>query len=64
MVMLKQTRGRTNGTAFDVGFEEIRYHAVDAAGNKSPECIFFVVVEGSFYIHCVLPNSFVLLFFT
>nr|XP_022288701.1 sushi, von Willebrand factor type A, EGF and pentraxin domain-containing protein 1-like isoform X2 [Crassostrea virginica] len=45
MVMLKQTRGRTNGTAFDVGFEEIRYHAVDAAGNKSPECIFFVVVE-------------------
>lgn len=40
--------GPKSGSSFRVGITEIRYQATDYNGNKSPECIFFVVVEGNF----------------
>ncbi|XP_021345013.1 P-selectin-like, partial [Mizuhopecten yessoensis] len=44
-VTMTQTVGKASGSQFDVGFHEIRYLATDGTGNKSPECIFFVIIE-------------------
>ncbi|XP_060063505.1 uncharacterized protein LOC132543964 [Ylistrum balloti] len=44
-VTIQQTVGEVAGSRFDVGFHEIRYLATDLTGNKSPDCIFFVIVE-------------------
>lgn len=45
-VTVSQTRGGISGSNFRLGLTEIRYRATDANGNNSPECIFFVNVEG------------------
>lgn len=47
-VTVSQTKGTAPGSNFQLGLTEIRYKAIDANGNKSPECIFFVNVEGIF----------------
>lgn len=44
---INQTTGPTNGSRFPVGITEVRYVAVDLEGNVSPECVFFVNVEGN-----------------
>lgn len=44
-VTVHQIKGPKSGFSFRVGITEIRYQATDSNGNKSPECIFFVVVE-------------------
>ncbi|XP_069124612.1 sushi, von Willebrand factor type A, EGF and pentraxin domain-containing protein 1-like isoform X1 [Argopecten irradians] len=45
IVTITQTVGKSSGSHFDIGINEIRYIATDPTGNKSPECIFFVIVE-------------------
>lgn len=47
-VTVSQTKGAAPGSSFQLGLTEIRYKAIDANGNQSPECIFFVNVEGIF----------------
>lgn len=49
-VTVRQTRGHNSGSSFRVGITEIRYTATELNGNKSPDCIFFVVVEGKAYV--------------
>lgn len=49
-VTVHQIKGPKSGFSFRVGITEIRYQATDSNGNKSPECIFFVVVEGNFFL--------------
>uniref|UniRef100_K1QIC0 Sushi, von Willebrand factor type A, EGF and pentraxin domain-containing protein 1 n=1 Tax=Magallana gigas TaxID=29159 RepID=K1QIC0_MAGGI len=44
-VTVSQTKGAAPGSSFQLGLTEIRYKAIDANGNQSPECIFFVSVE-------------------
>lgn len=44
---VNQTLGPVNGSSFPVGQTEIRYNALDLDGNVSPECVFFVIVEGN-----------------
>uniref|UniRef100_A0A8W8HY53 Sushi, von Willebrand factor type A, EGF and pentraxin domain-containing protein 1 n=1 Tax=Magallana gigas TaxID=29159 RepID=A0A8W8HY53_MAGGI len=44
---VNQTVGPINGSSFPVGQTEIRYIASDLDGNVSPECVFFVIVEGN-----------------
>lgn len=41
-----QIKGPVLGSNFQIGLTEIRYMATDAKGNQSPDCIFFVNVEG------------------
>lgn len=48
---ISQTRGLGPGSTFRQGLTEIRYRASDANGNTSPECIFFINVEGNQVIH-------------
>lgn len=48
-VTIRQTKGPKNGSSFRVGITEIRYQAVDSNENKSPDCTFFVVVEGNIF---------------
>lgn len=43
---VNQTSGPSSGSKFPVGNTEIRYVAFDLDGNASPECVFFVTVEG------------------
>lgn len=56
-VTVSQTKGAAPGSSFQLGLTEIRYKAIDANGNQSPECIFFVSVEGIFI------NSSIIFFF-
>ncbi|XP_061173457.1 sushi, von Willebrand factor type A, EGF and pentraxin domain-containing protein 1-like [Saccostrea echinata] len=42
---VSQSKGPMRGSSFRLGLTEVRYKATDAAGNTSPECIFFVNVE-------------------
>lgn len=49
-VTVRQTKGPKNGSSFSVGVTEIRYQAVDLNENKSPDCTFFVVVEGNIFV--------------
>lgn len=48
---ISQTRGLGPGSTFRQGLTEIRYRASDANSNTSPECIFFINVEGNQVIH-------------
>jgi hypothetical protein len=43
---VNQTSGPPSGSTFPVGNTEIRYVATDLDGNTSPECVFFITVEG------------------
>lgn len=48
--IVDQIKGPGSGSNFQIGLTEIRYMATDAKGNQSPDCIFFVNVEGiAFY---------------
>lgn len=46
-VTVSQIKGPSSGSSFRVGITEIQYQATDLNGNKSPDCVFFVVVEGN-----------------
>lgn len=49
-VTVRQIKGPTSGSSFRVGITEIRYTATELNGTESPDCVFFVVVEGKAYV--------------
>lgn len=46
-VNVSRTKGPAPGSAFPLGLTEIKYQAKDGEGNASPECVFFINVEGN-----------------